>query len=262
MSGSETTWASCFYDGVVMHRRLRPKRHKLTYHVRSALFDLDELPRLDRTIPGFGYNRSAPMSFHDRDHGPGDGRPLKPWIEQQLVSVGLSPDGGPVRLLCYPRMFGYVFNPLSVYFCYRTGGSLIGIVHEVSNTFGEKHWYVIPANQSADGFITQTCAKSMYVSPFIAMDMTYDFKIKPPGDDIAVAITDRDRDGALLHASFHGERLALTPRSALGSIATFPLMTLKVIVGIHWEALRLWLKGVPLVARPQPPSSTVSLIKS
>ena len=258
-----TAFASCFFEGVVMHRRVRPKRHALTYRVFSALFDLDELPSLDRAMTGFGYNRAAPMSFRDRDHGPGSGdQTLKSWIEQHLRAAGLAPDGGPIRLLCYPRMFGFVFNPLSVYFCYRTNGDLIAIVHEVSNTFGGRHWYVIPSDAGADGIVKQTCAKQMYVSPFIGMDMTYDFKIKPPGQDVAVAITDSDRDGALLYASFHGKRRELSRTSAVKYLALFPLLTFKIIAGIHWEALKLWIKGVPLVARPAPPHNPISLIKS
>lgn len=244
-----------------MHRRVRPRRHKLSYRVCSALFDLDELPALDREISGFGYNRAAPVSFHDRDHGPGEDRPLKPWIEGLLSAAELKPDGGPVKLLCYPRVFGYAFNPISVYFCFKRSGELLAIVHQVNNTFHQRHSYVIPVSPTNDGVIVQRCAKKMYVSPFIAMDMTYDFRIRPPADEVTIAITDSDQDGPLLHASFHGERRPLSRLSALRLLAQFPFLTIKVIAGIHWEALKLWLKGIPLVTRPAPPNDPVSLIK-
>lgn len=257
-----TVFESCFYDGTVMHRRLRPRRHKLRYRVYSALLDLDELAALDRTIIGFGYNRAAPMSFHDSDHGPGLDQPLKPWIEDQLRQAGFAPDGGPIRILCYPRVFGYVFNPISVYFCYRRSGELLAVVHEVNNTFHQRHSYVMAADDSRDGVIAQQCAKKMYVSPFIALDMTYNFKIKPPTETVSIAISDSDREGTVLHASFHGERRALTRTSALAYLFRFPFLTIKVMVGIHWEALKLWLKGIPLVTRPAPPPHPVSLIKS
>jgi DUF1365 family protein len=244
-----------------MHRRLRPRRHKLAYDVYAALFDLDELPALDRSLFAFGYNRAAPMSFHDRDHGLGDGLPLRQWIETQLRAAGIPVDGGPIRLLCYPRVFGYVFNPISVYFCYRASGALAAIVHEVNNTFHDRHTYVIPADRIDGDVVTQNCEKKMYVSPFIEMGMTYDFRIKPPGDDVTIAIAEGDADGALLYASFHGRRRPLGAWDALAYVARFPLLTIKIMAAIHWEALKLWLKGVPLVKRPLPAANSVSLIK-
>lgn len=182
------SFASCIYQGTVMHRRTRPRAHKLSYSVTSFLLDLDELPRLDRAIAGFAYNRAGLFSFHDRDHGPGDGTALRPWVEGHLKAAGIDLAGGPIRLLCYPRTLGYVFNPISVYFCYR-GEQLVAILHQVTNTFHERHTYLIPADAPGDdGLIRQTCAKALYVSPFIAMDMTYHFQIRAPAEDFALAI--------------------------------------------------------------------------
>jgi len=250
---------SAIYAGTVMHRRVKPKRHKLSYDVYSLLLDLDELPRLGNWL--FGHNRARPMSFHDRDHGPGTGAPLKPWVEQQLRAAGLEPDGGSVRLLCYPRVFGFVFNPISVYFCYRRSGELLATIYEVHNTFRQRHFYVIPVADPKAELIAQSCSKKMYVSPFIEMNMTYHFKVKPPAGEVAIAIEERDPEGALLYASFHGQRHPLTARSLLGYLTLFPFLTIKVVAGIHWEALKIWSKGIPLVNRPAPPQDPVTVVK-
>jgi len=265
-AGATHDFASCIYTGRVMHRRARPRRHKLAYEVASFLVDLDELPTLDRRLRGFSYNRFGLFGFHDRDHGPGTGEPLKPWVEQHLAKAGIVLNGGPVRLLCYPRLLGYVFNPLSVYFCYRADGNkhqLAAILYEVTNTFRERHSYLIPADENAgmDGLIRQACAKELYVSPFIDMDMTYNFRIKPPAEDLAVAIHATDKDGPLLFASFNGQRQAMTAATLRKSFYKFPFLTVKVIAGIHWEALKLWLKGVPLVHHPRPPAEPVTVIQ-
>ena len=262
-STSTPPWASGVYAGTVMHRRTRPRRHKLSYKVYSFVLDLDELPTLGRDLPGFGYNRFNLLSFHDCDHGPGTDTPLRPWVEHHLLQAGIDIAGGPIRLMCYPRVAGYVFNPLSVFFCYRrtdTGEQLVAVLYEVTNTFKERHTYLFPVHDFVDGTVRQSCEKRLYVSPFIAMDMTYHFRVRPPGDTLSVAIHETDQDGTLLFASFSGTRRELSRSSALGSFLAFPLLTLKVIGGIHWEALKLWLKGVPLVHRPSPPTEPVSVI--
>lgn len=253
--------ASCFYTGTVMHRRVRPRAHKLSYRVFSMLVDLDELDALDRDVPGFGHNRFSAFSFYDRDHGPGRDAPLKPWVLDELAKAGIDAGGGPVRLLCYPRILGYAFNPLSVYFCYRPSGELAAVLHQVNNTFHQRHSYLFPVTQPDAEIVRQACAKEMYVSPFIAMGMTYNFRIKPPGEEIAVAIHETDADGTLLFASFAGRRNPFTARVLWQLFRSYPLMTLKVIGGIHWEALRLWIKGVPLVHRPAPPPEPVTVIR-
>jgi DUF1365 family protein len=256
-------FASALYTGTVLHRRLKPRQHRLSYRVFSALLDLDELPALDRHLKGFGYNRFAPLAFHDRDHGPGDGKPLRPWVEAELAAGGIDIQGGPIRILCYPRLWGYVFNPLTEYFCFDRKGRLRAVLHEVNNTMGERHCYLIPVSdaEAEGGVVRQTCDKRFYVSPFIAMETTYHFRIRPPDDRIAVAIQQTDAEGTLLHASFTGRRAPMTDRALAGAIGRHPLMTLKVIVGIHWEALQLWLKGVRLVRRDPAPDRMVTVVR-
>ncbi|MEX0695019.1 MAG: DUF1365 domain-containing protein [Rhodospirillales bacterium] len=242
---------SALYDGTVVHERVRPRRHRLRYDVFTMLLDLDELPELDHRFRLFGYNRAAVFSFHDKDHGPTTGAPLKSWVEARLAEAGLQSDGGPIRLLCYPRIFGYAFNPISVYFCYHRGGALMAILYEVCNTFKERHTYIIPVDDPARPVIRQRCDKALYVSPFIGMDAIYHFRIVPPGDGVNIVIRQEDTDGLLLAASFQGNRRPFQARTLARTLVRFPFLTLKVIVGIYWEAFRLWLKGVP-VFRHQP----------
>lgn len=243
-----------------MHRRVRPRKHKLSYRVFSMLVDLDELPTLDRDVAKFGYNRFNLFSFYDRDHGTCGNEPLKPWVLGELAKAGIDTNNGRVRLLCYPRILGYAFNPLSVYFCYRPNGELAAILHQVNNTFHQRHSYLFPVNATAGEIVRQTCVKELYVSPFIKMGMTYNFRIQPPTENIAVAIHESDADGALLFASFSGDRKPFSAKVLWQLFWSYPLMTLKVIGGIHWEALRLWIKGVPLVQRPAPPPEPVTVI--
>jgi DUF1365 family protein len=258
---------SCIYEGRVVHNRTRPKQHALQYRVFSMLLDLNELPRLHQNLRGFSYNTFGLLSFHDRDHGAGDGTPLRAWVEDKLKVAGIDLRGGSIRLLCYPRILGYVFNPLSVYFCYTkssTGEDLAAILYQVTNTFHERHSYLIPTDKNcakAGSFIEQSCKKEMYVSPFIEMDMTYHFRIKPPDGAISIAIDETDGEGQLLYAAFNGTQHGLTRSAALKLFFKYPLMTLKVIGGIHWEALRLWMKGIPLVHHPAPPPNPVTVVK-
>jgi len=258
---------SALYVGKVWHRRWRPKTHSLDYRVFSALIDLDELPELARRSRLLSHNRFNLFSIMDRDFGPGDGSQLKPWVAAQLRGAGLEADDLRVGLLCYPRMFGYAFNPLSVYFCRRAGdGTLIAILYEVHNTFGERHCYLIPAPRDGGPTVRQSCAKSFYVSPFIDMQARYHFRITPPagvpaaGDRLAVVIHQTDMAGRLLEAAFVAERRAWSDAALLSLLASHPLMTVKVIAGIHWEALKLWLKGVKLVPHPAPPANLVTVI--
>lgn len=226
--------SSAIYVGQVVHQRHRPKKHHLRYRVFSLLIDLDELPVLNR-LKWFGHNCRALFSFRDADHG--DGLPLRDWVNQKLASEGLGP-AGRVRLLCYPRILGYVFNPLTVWFCDDASGRPLATIYEVHNTFRERHSYVLPAGAE------QAADKAFYVSPFIDMDCRYEFRLTPPGDKVRIAINETQDDRPLLYAAFTGGRHELTDAKLMRLFVTHPLMTLKVTASIHFEALRLLAKGI------------------
>jgi uncharacterized protein len=248
----ETTQAAALYFGEVMHARLKPIGHRFSYRVMSLLIDLDRLEQADRQSPLFGVNRRALYSFHEADHGERDRSRLRLYAQRRAADQGIDLSGGRVWLLCYPRLLGFTFNPLSIYFCHRADGSLALIIYEVRNTFGELHAYALtvrPDQISAAG-IRQTQDKQFYVSPFIDMAMRYHFRILPPKDRVKLRILETDREGPLLAATFNGRRHDLTTAALLGAFLALPLVTFKIVAAIHWQALLLWLKGARLVPRP------------
>jgi DUF1365 family protein len=256
-----TETASGFYAGTVMHRRLRPRPHRLQYRIFALLLDLDEIDGVARRLRLFSRNRFNLFSFHDRDYGAGSYETLRSQVETHLRAAELACDGGPIRLLTMPRILGYAFNPLSVYFCHRRDGGLAAILYEVNNTFGERHSYLIPVGANDDGtaLVRQECPKQLYVSPFLDMDMTYAFRVLPPGRRVAISVTGRDAEGPVIVAVLAADRAPLTDAILARAFVTFPLLTLKVIAGIHWEALLLWWKGLRLRTRPPPPALPVTI---
>ena len=255
--------ASCLYLGTVMHRRVRPFVHGFRYRVYTLLVDLDELPDLDRDLRLFAHNRAGIFSFHDRDHGPRDGSPLRPWVEGQLAAAGMTFPVGRIELLCFPRVLGFVFNPLSVYFCHDVGGRLAAILYEVKNTFGQQHGYLLPVPAGeGDGWVRQAQDKHFYVSPFLPMQCRYAFRILPPGPRLAILIRqtaqEADGDQQVLVATLTGERRALADAMLARMALAVPLLTLKVVAAIHWQALHLWRKGARFHRRPDPPAQAVT----
>jgi DUF1365 family protein len=244
--------AVSLYVGDVMHARLKPMGHRFSYRVMSLLIDLDRLDEADRQSALFGVNRAALYSFHEIDHGPRDGSSLRSHAERCAAEHGIDLGGGRVELLCYPRLLGYGFNPLAVYFCYRAGGELALVIYEVRNTFGEIHPYILPVRPGELNVagLRQQQDKLFYVSPFVPMAMRYHFRVQPPSDTVKLRILETDCDGPMLAATFNGRRRALSSRALLRSFLALPLVSLKVMAAIHWEALRLWLKGARLVPRP------------
>jgi uncharacterized protein len=243
--------AAALYFGDVMHARLKPVGDRFNYRVMSLLVDLDRLDEANQQSPLFGVNRAALYSFNEADHGNRDGSPLRAYAQRLAAEHGIDLTGGRVLLLCYPRLLGYTFNPLSVFFCYRAGGELALVIYEVRNTFGDIHAYVLPVKpgEISDAGVRQQHDKLFYVSPFVEMAVRYHFRILPPGDSVKLRILETDRDGPLLAATFSGRRRALNTLTLLRSFFALPIVTVKIIAAIHWEALRLWLKGVRLVPR-------------
>ena len=217
-----------------MHARLKPVGHRFSYRVMSLLIDLDRLDAADRLSPLFGVNRAALYSFNEADHG--DARRI---ALARLTRNAARPRtastsrGGRVLLLCYPRLLGYTFNPLSVYFCYRADGELAPLIYEVRNTFGDIHAYVLPVKpgEISEAGVRQQQDKLFYVSPFIEMAMRYHFRVSPPGERVKLRILETDRDGPLLAATFNGRRRGLTTAALLRSLFALPLVTLKIVGG-------------------------------
>jgi DUF1365 family protein len=252
---------SALYEGRVWHRRFKPRAHKLAYRVPMTLLDLDELAALDQQLRLLSIGRFNLMDFRQTDHLDGSTTPLKDQLDAILADGGFTP-GGRVRLLCMPRVLGSVFNPLSVYFCDDPAGRLQAIVYEVNNTFGQRHSYLLAADDAGHA-VSQSCEKRFFVSPFNTLDMTYHFRIVPPGpyadeQPLSLRIDVRDADGLLMIAAFTGERQALSDRTLFAAWLRHPLLMAKVVGAIHWEALKLAIKGLRLVERPAAPPHPVS----
>lgn len=248
---------SALYAGTVMHQRYKPRRHALRYRLCWMLFDLDDLPNRLRL---FSHNRFNLISFDDRDHLDGSVGNLRGQVEAAMAAAGLQPDGGAIRFLCMPRVLGHVFNPITVFFCYRRDGVLTAMLYEVHNTFGGRHSYLIPVEEPAAKTIRQGCGKAFYVSPFNRMAMTYAFRVLPPGETTAVVVHADDAEGRVITASFVGRRKELSDAALAGIVLRHGMLSLKVLAAIHWEAAKLWLKGLRVQPRPAPPDNPVTVV--
>jgi DUF1365 family protein len=253
---------SCIFRGTVVHKRVAPVRHSFSYSVFALCLDVDEIDRLDGTLRLFSRNRRNLLSFRDGDMGDGGAEPVGGKVRRLLADAGLSHYGVHIELVCYPRVLGFVFNPLSVYFCRNESRQVGAIIYEVTNTFGERKSYVIEANERAGKVLAQTCAKELYVSPYTEAVGSYDFHMVPPGERVVIGVAFREGGRAILKAHFRGERIALSDRSIAAALIRHPLMTLKVVGAIHVEAARLWAKGVPLVSRHTSPRYSTTIIRS
>ena len=238
---------SKIYKGKVIHTRFKPKKHHFKYQVFSLLIDLDEIHELNNDLKFFSYNKFNLISFFNIDHGNRDGGDLKEWVKGNLIKKNIKFQNIRIQILCYPRILGYVFNPLSVLYVYNEKNELISIFYEVKNTFGEQHTYFFETKD--ESLIKNKCNKKFYVSPFIEMECEYNFSVTKPGSSISVIINQNDKEGKLLYASQDGIVQDLTNKNLLFNYLKHPLMTFKVIVAIHYEAFKLWFKKVKLVKK-------------
>ncbi len=235
--------AARLYIGHVMHMRLIPKRHRFRHRVFWVLVDLDRMEETVARLRLLALDRFALMSLNRRDHGPRDGSRLRPWAEAELAKVGIDRPAR-IEMLSFPRMLGYGFNPLTVYYAFDGADRLTGVLYEVKNTFGDQIAYALPAAAPAGGTQRHAQRKEMYVSPFIGMEQTYRFTLAPPDDRLALRIRQAGPEGETLIATLNGRARPLTDTGLARAFLTHPLMSLGVIVLIHWHALRLFLKGV------------------
>ena len=252
--------SEALYIGTVVHRRMRPVTHKLRYSVFAVLFDCDRLEGLDRRNRLLSYNRFNLFSLYDRDHG--DGTKLDNYLKRIATSAGKAGEVSRFVMLCYPRILGYVFNPLTVYFGLDANDRVRLVIYEVNNTFGERMSYVLPAEPDENGMIAQSCRKRLRVSPFNDDTGKYSFHASSPYEDLTVGVALRDETGPLLKAFFHGRRMDLRDGTLLAALARTGWMTAKVTVGIHYEAARLWFKGLRLRPRPARPETDITYINT
>ena len=248
---------SAVYTGKVLHHRHHPEEHRLAYSVYSLLLDLDELDQLSAGSRWFSLDRFNLFSFHVKDHGPRDGSALRPWAQELLAEAGVHSGDGHIQLLTYPRILGYGFSPLTVWYCHDDDDRLVAVIHEVRNTFGEHHSYVVPINDDS-ATIRHSTDKVFHVSPFFDVAGRYEFTLRPPGKSVSVIIDYTTADQHLLRASFSGRRSEFNSRILLRRFFDHPLLSFKVVAGIHWEALKLLRKRVGYRSKPPPPSAAVT----
>ena len=237
---------SCIYNGYVSHTRFKPVKHSLKYNTFSLFIDLDEIENLSKNNFIFSFNRFNIFSFFNKDHGDRDGLCLKNWVLNKLKKFDINKDINNIKLLCYPRVFGYVFNPLSIFYCYENK-NLRAVMYEVKNTFNEQHTYIFKVKSNNE--ISQKCKKKFYVSPFMDMETQYEFKLLNPDENLSVLIKQSDKDGIVLTAVQKGVKKEFNMKQLLVNFVLYPLMTLKIIGAIHYEALRLWKKGAKYRSR-------------
>ena len=239
---------SSIYNGQVIHKRFKPKVHSFRYDVFSLLIDLSELETLDKQVNFFSYNKFNWISFYDKDHGDRDGSSLINWVQKNLRKNNISTENIKIKILCYPRIFGFVFNPLSVFYVYNSNENLISILYEVKNTFGEQHTYIFRIEKDAN-LIQNNCSKKFHVSPFIQMNCNYFFRLLKPGNKISVIIDQYENEDKILYASQDGIRTDFNTKYLVKSFLNHPLMTFKIILAIHYEAFKLWSKGIKFIKK-------------
>lgn len=244
--------AALLYPGATAHLRLQPFERSFRYRIASLLIDIERLDEAARASRLFSVNRFNLFSFHERDHGRRDGSSLREWAQEAFATAGVDLDGGAIRLLCFPRVLGYVFNPLSLWFGYGPDGALRGVIYAVRNTFDGAHAYVAAAQETDTH--RHWAEKVFHVSPFFPSSGRYDFTLNPPGERFTLKI-DYAIDGERQFiATQSGRARTLSSRSLLSLFFSMPLMTLKVIGAIHWEALLIWRRGAKYRSPPEEPA--------
>ncbi len=246
------------YPGKVNHTRLRPRRHALAYRIFMLRLDIEDLDRETAPLRLLSHNRFNLLSVYDADHGDGSGAPLRDQVRLRLRAAGLAHAGARIEALLMPRILGRAFNPLTVYFCHDIGGDLAAILYEVHNTFGERHSYMIAAGPTP-GVVRQAAPKRFHVSPFMDMDLDYRFEVTPPGDEVSIRIAVSDAQGPMLMASFAGRGEPMADMALLRAWIAHPWQTVGVLAAIHWEALKIFAKGLGYRRRPPAPAAPVTM---
>jgi DUF1365 family protein len=246
-------------EGYVMHRRSRPVSHAFRHRAFCLRLPLDALGALESG--GLAYNRAGLVSFHDRDHGACDGSPLEAWMRSILGREGITADGG-IVLYAFPRMLGYVFDPVSFWVCRDRTGAMRAVLAEVRNTFGERHHYLVAREDGAAIGRGEAlfARKTFHVSPFCRVEGRYRFRFHDEADRWLARVDyfDRPRDEPLLATSVGGRAVPLSKRALRHTLLRHRWFTLGVIARIHWQAARLAAKRVPTFRKPPPPAALLS----
>lgn len=252
---------SRLYTGWVRHERTRPLRNSFRYPVYYLGLDLDEIDEIDARVWLFSHNRPNLVSLWDRDHGPHDGTPLRPWIETLAARAGVDLTGGRVMLLAFPRVMGARFYPVSFWYCFGADGVALAVLAEVHNTFRDRHNYLLHNNGLPFDWTSRPrTAKAFYVSPFVQReDVTYEFAFSPPGQDLSVTVRDFVSGPLMLATTLTLKARDLTGASLLRTVLTHGPISVVALVLIHWQALKLVLKRVPLYRHTPPPQEETSL---
>ena len=243
--------------GEVVHKRVHPRQHKLSYRVFSLLLDVDQIDDTAARLKFFSLDRFNIFSVKQKDHGFRDGSSLSKFAWNIVDKAGVSEQVASIEVLLYPRLFGFAFNPLTVYFCNDGEGQPVLLIYEVRNTFGEFLTYVLHAGRNRNGTYTHNTRKLFYVSPFNNVEGDYTFHVAKADQELTVGVALSTAANPILRTHFRGKKRQLSDASLLRCLYQYPLMTLKVVWGIHWEALKLWRKGLPLRDRPDAPQSTI-----
>lgn len=245
--------------GQVMHRRFFPVKYRFVYGVYSLLLDLDRIDEVAQRCRWFSRNRFNLIAFYDRDHGPGDGRSLQGWLCERIARLGLALPIERIEIQCFPRVLGFGFNPLSVWYCYGPAGALTAILCEVHNTFGERHSYLLHRRGEAmDWPVRHSHPKGFHVSPFVGMQADYRFRFSRQDDVSSIVIHEYQDDALMLVAVQRGNHRPLNDSSLWRAALAYPLLTLKVVAMIHWQALKIWLRGATYFPKPPPPREEVT----
>lgn len=245
-----------------MHRRRVAPLYRFVYRICYLLLDIDRLDELGRRLRWFGYNRFNLMAFHDADHGRGEPGGLRRWAEAVLAAQGVQLQGGRIRLLTQPRMLGWAFNPVSFWYCEHADGRLRAVIAEVNNTFSERHSYVLSAAQAGASAgeplpydVELSKEKCFHVSPLFDLVGLYHFQFAEPGAGLRIRL-DETREGLpLIDTAINGERRELDDAALLAQLMRMPVQALKVLAAIHWQALKIWLRGAKFHGKPPPPSA-------
>ena len=267
LTPSPSSEAAVLYSLRVMHRRRIAPLYRFVYKIFSVLFDIDRLDELARRRKLFSHNRFNVLSVHDKDHGRGEVGGLRRWAEEICATQGIALDGGRIRLLAQPRLFGWAFNPVSFWYCEHAEGSLRAVIAEVRNTFGEKHSYLLSAASLSEGASAGAALpygvelqkeKCFHVSPLFDLVGRYHFTFDEPGDKFRVLLNETREGAPLIDTAMVGTAKPFSDAVILRQALAMPVQALKVLVGIHWQALKIWLRGARFHQKPKPPSAEVT----